>query len=137
MNDTAHAQSRARSTILILEDNLNRLDAMRDAVESLGKHPHVQHWDNAPQMIAEAADFFANACLISLDYDLSASLTTAGQSPGNGMDVVRSLVKRKPFCPVIIHSSLPNQSRRLAEALQWRGWTAKQVPLSKREEIAK
>lgn len=134
MNDTAQTPPDSPKTILILEDNLVRLEAMRNAVESSGRDFHVEHWDNAPQMIVEAPGHFPNACLISLDYDLSASRTT--MSAGDGMDVVRFLIRHQPICAVIIHSTAAEKAVMMAQALRRHGWTVKQVPLSKMEVIA-
>ena len=122
-----------RDVILILEDSLNRLNRMREALDSLPGQFEIQHWDNAWKMQKEAAQWMSRACLISLDFDLSNSST---RNPGNGMDAVDMLNRQKPVCPVIVHTSLPNDGLKIAMALRAGGWTVEQVILSKREAVA-
>jgi len=54
-------------TILILEDNEERIAAFRKAVAALGDGFEVKVWRDAPSMIAESETFFPTAALISLE----------------------------------------------------------------------
>jgi hypothetical protein len=90
-------------TILILEDDDNRVRDFQSAVASLGQDVGVRCWRDAPTMIAEAPGCFAGACLISLDHDLQA---LGGEAdPGTGLDVAEFLSLHAPMCPVILHTS--------------------------------
>jgi hypothetical protein len=55
-------------TILILEDNDDRIAAFKKAVEVLGDGFDLKVWRDAPSMIAECETFFPTATLISLDH---------------------------------------------------------------------
>lgn len=121
-------------TILVLEDNPNRLEAMQTALVSLPVPLTIRHWDSAWTMRQEAAASFSETCLISLDYDLRDARVT-GQKTGNGMDAVRFLCQQKPFCPVIVHTSLSDEARLMAETLKQAGWRVRQIPLNSQERI--
>ena len=56
-------------TILILEDNDERISAFQETVATLGADLELKVWYDAPSMIAEAEEFFPTAALISLDHD--------------------------------------------------------------------
>ena len=57
-------------TILILEDNGDRIAGFKVAVAKLGNDFDLKIWRDAPSMIAECEAFFPAAALISLDHDL-------------------------------------------------------------------
>ena len=57
-------------TILILEENDDRIAAFRKTVAQLGDF-ELKLWRDAPSMIAECETFFPTAALISLDHDLN------------------------------------------------------------------
>jgi hypothetical protein len=136
MNDGDKACPEKRRTILVLEDDPNRLDAMAQALKTLGKPFEIRHWDDVGTMRVEAPKWFGETCLISLDYDLSEARSTGGRGTENGMDAVTFLNRHEPFCPVIVHTSLRQESGMMAEALRRRGWRVAQVILSKRERMA-
>ena len=121
-----------RDLILILEDSPKRLTLMRKALERLPVQIEIRHWDNAWSMQKEAGQWLSQACLISLDFDLSNSPV---RSPGGGMDAVQMLNWHKPVCPVIVHTSLPEDGRRMAQALRGGGWRVEQVILNTREAL--
>lgn len=109
----------SRNLVLILEDSPNRLALMRDGLESHSKTLEIRHWDNTGTMRKELGQVLPQASLISLDFDLSNSTT---KNPGDGMDAVQKLNRRKPVCPVIVHTSLAEHGRRMAQALRGGGW---------------
>jgi FixJ family two-component response regulator len=113
-------------TILILEDDDDRVRGFQNAVASLGREFSVRVWRDAPSMIAESSVSFARAGLISLDHDLQA---LAGEAdPGTGLDVAEFLSLHPSLCPVILHTS--NFDGRLAmhNRLRAGGWTVATVP---------
>ena len=58
-------------TILILEDNDERVEAFQKSVAKLRDGFELKVWRDAPSMIAECEAFFPTAALISLDHDLN------------------------------------------------------------------
>ena len=87
-------------TVLMLEDDAERLIRFRAAAERLGLELVV--WRDAHRMIAEVEAHLAAARLISLDHDLEPEGDT---DPGDGLDVAKHLANLRPVCPVIIHTS--------------------------------
>jgi hypothetical protein len=97
-------------TILILEDNDERIVTFLKAVTALGNDFEPMVWRDAASMIAECEAFFSTAALISLDHDLNPA-PGANIDPGTGMDVARFLGDFMPVCPVLIHSSVAENAR--------------------------
>src|SRR4051812_22741153 len=95
-------------SILILEDNAQRLSAMREAVAGLRLPvaPTVRAWENAFRMRRECAEFLPETFLISLDYDLSGCRDPGAGASGTGGDMVEFLLGRKPCAGVILHTSM-------------------------------
>ncbi len=114
-----------RRTVLILEDEEDRVLGFKSVVASLGQDFKVRFWSDAPSMIAEAPICFAGACLISLDHDLQAMGEQA--DPGTGLDVAEFLSLYPPVCPVILHTT--NLDGRLAMQNRLRAgkWTVATV----------
>jgi hypothetical protein len=102
-NDSLLTMPTAR-TILILEDNDERIAAFQRTIAALGDSFELKVWRDAPSMIAKCEAFFPSAALISLDHDLN-PMPGAATDPGTGMDVARFLGDFMPVCPVLIHSS--------------------------------
>jgi hypothetical protein len=70
-------------TILILEDNEERIVAFQKTVAMLGDGFELKVWRDAPSMCAECENFFPDAALISLDHDLNPMPGTT-TDPGTG-----------------------------------------------------
>ncbi len=112
-------------TILMLEDDEDRVRGFQSAVASMGQGFTLRIWRDAPTMITEAPACIAEAGLISLDHDLEA---LGGEAdPGTGLDVAGCLSLHPPVCPVILHTS--NFDGRLAMHTRLRaaGWTVATV----------
>ncbi len=116
------SSARQRRTILILEDDEDRLQDFRNAVLDLGPKMLFRHWREAPAMITDCPAYFASACLISLDHDLQA-LPGETADPGTGLDVAQFLAGHKPVCPVILHSSNFDGRLVMQNTLRAGGWT--------------
>ena len=88
------------NTILILEDLEERIRAFRAAVATI---PDVEiiFWRN---LIRDLLDRLASASLISLDCDLLPA-RESGDDPGSGLNVCEFLARRRPSCPVLLHTS--------------------------------
>jgi ADP-ribosylglycohydrolase len=113
-------------TILILEDNDDRIAAFERTVASLGKGFELRLWRDAPSMIAEAEAFFPTAGLISLDHDLN-PMPGVSTDPGTGVDVARFLGDFMPVCPVLIHSSNTDRVYSMQNELRFAGWMVDRV----------
>jgi len=113
-------------TILILEDNDERIAAFEKTVIALGNEVTFKVWRDAPSMIAECEAFFPSTVLISLDHDLN-PMPGAAADPGTGMDVARFLGDCMPACPVLIHSSNTDRVYSMHNELRFAGWTVDRV----------
>lgn len=113
-------------TVLILEDDDDRVRGFQNAVASLGWDFGVRIWRDAPTMIAECPACFAKACLISLDHDLEAM--AGARDPGTGLDVAKFLSLHPPLCPVILHTSNFDGRLSMQNRLRTGGWTVATVP---------
>ena len=113
-------------TILILEDNDERIAAFQKTVATLKDAFELKVWRDAPTMIAECEVFFPTAALISLDHDLN-PLPGGMADPGTGLDVARFLGDFLPVCPVLIHSSNTDRVYSMHNELRFAGWTVDRV----------
>jgi hypothetical protein len=118
-----------RRVLLILEDNSERIAAMRaQLAESL---PNVD-----PVSFAEVGAFvewaeahLAEVSLISLDHDLDLIMQADGtyRDPGDGRQAAGRLAGRRPACPVIIHTTNAPGAESMCLTLRDAGWTAIRV----------
>jgi ADP-ribosylglycohydrolase len=113
-------------TILILEDNEERIAAFQNAVANFGDGFELKVWPDAPSMMAECEAFFPTAVLISLDHDLN-PMPGAKVDPGTGIDVARFLGDFMPVCPVLIHSSNTDRVYSMHNELRFAGWMVDRV----------
>jgi len=113
-------------SILILEDNDERIATFQKAVDSLGPDFELKLWRDVPSMCAECEEYFPTAALISLDHDLN-PLPGASVDPGCGVDVARFLGDFMPVCPVVIHSSNTDRVYSMDNELRFAGWTTDRV----------
>ncbi|MEW6306180.1 MAG: ADP-ribosylglycohydrolase family protein [Verrucomicrobiota bacterium] len=113
-------------TILILEDNEDRIRGFESAVDALGTDYALEVWRDAPAMIRECRAFFAETALISLDHDLNPA-PGSKQDPGTGLDVVQHLCRSPQFCPVILHTSNVERVWSMHNDFRFAGWTAEMV----------
>jgi ADP-ribosylglycohydrolase len=113
-------------TILLLEDNDERIAAFQSTVADLGEGLELKVWRNAPSMIAESESFFPTTALICLDHDLNPA-PGATADPGTGVDVARFLGDFMPVCPVLIHSSNTDRAYSMLNELRFAGWTVDRV----------
>lgn len=109
-------------TLLLLEDNAERIAAVEAVLPELGKEWRLRVWRDAPTMLAECVDDFPDTHLISLDHDLNPQSGSAND-PGTGLDVARLLASHLPFCPVIVHSTNADRAWSMHNELRFGGWT--------------
>ncbi|MGD0816400.1 MAG: ADP-ribosylglycohydrolase family protein [Verrucomicrobiota bacterium] len=113
-------------TILILEDDDERISAFQKTVATLGADLELKVWYNVPSMVAEAEEFFPTAALISLDHDLNPKPGMTVE-PGTGVDASRFLGDFMPVCPVLIHSSNTDRVYSMHNELRFAGWMVARV----------
>jgi hypothetical protein len=115
-----------RGTIIILEDNDDRILAFKSAVASLGSSFSLRLWRDAPTMIAQCGDCLWDTCLISLDHDL-APLPDSSTNPGTGLEVAEFLSTLQPACPVILHTSNHERRWSMHNEFRFAGWSVQIV----------
>lgn len=113
-------------TILLLEDNTERIKAFQEVIKSLGKDYEFKIWRDAPSMCADCANYFATTVLISLDHDLNPQ-PGALTDPGTGLDVARFLGDFMPVCPVLIHSTNVDRVWSMHNELRFAGWNVDRI----------
>ena len=113
-------------TILILEDNDERIAAFSKTAAALGDGLELRIWRDAPSMIAECEEFFPTSKLISLDHDLNPIPDTT-VVPGTGLNVARFLGDFLPACPVLIHTSNTDRVYSMHNELRFAGWMVDRV----------
>lgn len=112
---------------MILEDNDERIQAFRRAIDSLGSNFRLQVWRDAPTMITECHNFLADTCLISLDHDL-VPLSDESPDPGTGLEVAEFLSQSQPVCPVILHTSNHERRWSMHNEFRFARWNVEIVP---------
>lgn len=113
-------------TILVLEDNDERVAGFQTAIAELGNGFNLKIWRDAHSMIAECAEFFPTTALISLDHDLNSQPGKMGD-PGTGLDVAKFLAGCRPVCPLIIHSTNADRAYSMHNELRFADWIAERV----------
>jgi hypothetical protein len=116
----------SKRIILILEDDLARIERFKTALIKIKTGIEVKVWHNAKKMISELDKYLQKGLLISLDHDLNA-VNPDGTDPGDGLDVAKFLALRDPVCPVIIHSSNISRSDMMMGELELAGWRVQRV----------
>jgi CheY-like chemotaxis protein len=116
-------------TILVLEDDEDRVAAMKKVLtERLGRFKHV-FFDNAPETIVWLKQNLKEAALICLDHDLGPNRQIGDEvsDPDTGRDVVDYLACQTPRCPVIIHTTNDWAAPGMELALREVGWKCSRV----------
>src|SRR6266496_1257587 len=113
-------------TILLLENDEQRIAAFRQAALALGGRYELKVWHDAHSMRNESEAFFPSAALIALDQDLNAAPGIA-RDPGDGLDLARFLADFLPVCPVLLHSSNTDRVYSILNELRFAGWTVDRV----------
>ena len=113
-------------TLLLLEDNDERIAAFEAVVCKLGNDWKMRVWRDAHTMIAECEDYFDDTHLISLDHDLNPQ-PGATRDPGTGVEVAKLFASHFPFCPVIIHSTNADRAWSMHNELRFGSWVVERV----------
>jgi ADP-ribosylglycohydrolase len=115
-----------KQTILILEDNDERIAGFEAAVAKLGNGFDLKIWQDAHSMIAECEVFIPTTALISLDHDLNPQ-PGATADPGTGLDVAKFFAECRPVCPIIIHSTNADRAHSMHNELRFADWISDRV----------
>jgi len=113
-------------TLLLLEDNADRIAAFESVLCELGEEWQIRLWRDAFTMVAECEEFFDKTHLVSLDHDLNPQ-PGATRDPGTGFDVAKLLAGHFAFCPVIIHSTNADRAWSMHNELRFAGWPVERV----------
>lgn len=114
-------------TIMILEDNEDRIRDFETAVASLGSAFKLRLWHDAPNILKECLPALRECCLISLDHDLN-PMPGATEDPGTGLMVAELLGAQEPVCPVIIHTSHTERRWSMHNEFRFGKWHVEIVP---------
>ena len=112
--------------LLILDDDRKRLRGFDEIASRLGKDWIIKAWRDASTMISELDRHLHGAQLISLDSDLYKD-SPSDPDPGSGRMVADYLSKRKPACPVLVHSTNTDAAWGMHNALRAGGWMVELV----------
>jgi ADP-ribosylglycohydrolase len=115
-----------RTTIIVLEDNPDRLRDFEFAVTQLGSSYRLRSWRDANRMMAECHDALADAALISLDHDLNKE-NNDSPDPGDGVEVAAFLSRLPAICPVILHTSNGERVWSMHNEFRFGGWECERV----------
>ena len=115
-----------RQTIILLEDDADRVRGFESAVPQLGPAYRLRTWRDAHRMMAECHEILADAALISLDHDLNKE-TPESPDPGDGVDVASFLARLPCLCPVILHTSNTDRVWSMHNEFRFGGWDAEHV----------
>jgi hypothetical protein len=88
-------------TIILLEDNPERVRQFETAVAQLGAGYRLRVWRDAERMMAECHVELADVALISLDHHLNKEEDDS-PDPGDGVQVAEFLARLPRLCPVIL-----------------------------------
>src|SRR5262245_13607306 len=115
--------------IAILEDNSERVNAMRRRLEERFYTFQTAFFDTAPGMIEFLERHLTEIILIGLDHDLELIPSPTGQSidPGTGRDVANFLATKQPACPVIIQTTNTDAAAGMERVLRGAGWKTDRV----------
>jgi hypothetical protein len=124
--------------IVILEDNIDRQQVMRECLSHLDPEMVTHFFVTAADAICWLKLHLKETVLIGLDHDLE-FLEAEGHvmiDPGTGRDVADFLATQKPVCPVIINTTNIPAGIGMEMTLKEAGWkTERLVPYGDMEWI--
>jgi len=114
--------------VAILEDDGDRVAAMRACLDEALPGTEVIFFEDAQKMIAWLGEHLAEVVLISLDHDLPVR-NDAGKrlDCGTGRQVADFLGSMPATCPVIVHSSNDSCASGMFFALKEAGWPCSRI----------
>lgn len=113
-------------TIILLEDNPERVRQFESAVAGLDEGYRLRVWRDAARMMEECHADLADVALISLDHDLNKEKDDS-PDPGDGVQVAEFFARLPKLCPVILHTSNSERVWSMHNAFRFGGWQTEQV----------
>ncbi|MCA9198561.1 MAG: hypothetical protein KDA87_13530 [Planctomycetales bacterium] len=117
------------NTIVILDDEFDRLDAMIPLLHKRYPALNVVTFDNAPDINKWLGDNLLTCVLICLDHDLGANRNRDGTvfDPGVGQNVADYLASQIPVCKIILHTTNTDARPGMIRTLEQAGWDVSYV----------
>ncbi len=115
-----------RLTIAILEDNADRIVAMRDCLADKFPTYELRVFQTAQEAVSWLRHHISRTICLSLDHDLEPQ-HPGDPDPGTGRDVVSFLVSVPANCPVLIHTTNAPAGLAMDALLQESGWTTDRI----------
>jgi hypothetical protein len=115
--------------IVVLEDNKERVAIMRARIADRFHAFESHFFDDAQDTIRFLECRLSETLVISLDNDLEMKTGSDGRcfDAGEGRHVAEFLAKKKPVCPVIIHTTNTVAALAMEELLRGAGWKTRRV----------
>jgi hypothetical protein len=115
--------------IAVLEDNPERIAAMRRSLSDRFYQYEVRFFDDATDMKAFLETSLPETLLICLDHDLELKHLSTGEvvDPGTGRDIADFLSARAPVCPVVIHTTNSPAAEEMESVLKESHWKTYRV----------
>jgi NAD+-processing family protein with receiver domain len=114
--------------VAILEDDVNRIAAMRAGLAAVLPVPEIVVFEHAGRMIEWLRTYLVEVVLISLDHDLPLREVDGKMIDcGTGREVADFLRSLRATCPIIVHSSNDVCATGMFFALKEAGWPVKRV----------
>lgn len=118
-----------KRTILILEDNVERAEAMKAWLSDRLYMFSIEVFDHPKPLIERLQTSMEDVIALSLDHDLNDTDFTkyTGGGDATGMDVVRYLQTIEPVFPVIVHSTNGHEAARMVSRLRKNRWSVERI----------
>ncbi len=116
--------------ILVLEDNDDRIAAMRSAIADRFGQYAVSFFKSCDEMkSAITQDGLADVVAIALDHDLEMLPGPEGRmvDPGTGVEMAEWLKDQSPKCPVVVHTTNTSGGTEMVRLLRKAGWRVERV----------
>lgn len=115
-----------RHSVVILEDNAQRVAAMRECLADKFPSFDQRFFASSCEVIHWLQQHWVTTAAISLDHDLERQMP-ADSDPGDGREVADFLASRPPHCPVVIHSTNVAAAIGMEHALADGGWQVDRI----------
>ncbi len=116
--------------ILVLEDNDDRITAMRDVIADRFGQYAVSFFKSCDEMkSAITQDGLADVVAIALDHDLEMIPGPEGRmvDPGTGVEMAEWLKDQSPKCSVVVHTTNTRGGIEMVRLLRKAGWRVERV----------
>lgn len=115
--------------VAILDDDTRRRNEMERSLTQARPEASLEHFDNAPDIIAWLARNLGSVVLVSMAHDLGPNRLRDGMlfDPGTGRDVTDFMVELDDPFPVVVHAKNCPGSRSMIAVLERAGWPCRRV----------